>query len=168
MIVEGLQALRLLEVQVLYLSSGVLETLYRILILYGELVYWIIAVDSCGNSDSVGFELTPYELETEIIYDEITHVAEVNIVSTSSAGPFNYVWTNIFGDTISFDAITQNLCEGVYFATTTDIQNGCFSLDTIVVEFLLPFGIINLETTTILEDIELWGFAPYLISLGQW
>ena len=125
-------------------------------------VYWIIAIDSCGLSDSVGFELIPYELETEIIYDEITHVAEVNIVSTSSAGPFNYIWTNIFGDTISFDAITQNLCEGVYFATTTDVINGCFSLDTIVVEFLLPFGIINLETTTILEDIELWGFAPYL------
>ena len=140
-------------------STG--DTLQNIDSLWGT-VYWIIAVDSCGNSDSVGFELTPYELEIEIIYDEITHVAEVNIVSTSSAGPFNYVWTNIFGDTISFDAITQNLCEGVYFATTTDIINGCFSLDTIVVDFLLPFGIINLETTTILEDIELWGFAPYL------
>jgi len=140
-------------------STG--DTLQNLDNLWGT-IYWIIAVDSCGNSDSVGFELTPYELETEIIYDEITHMAEVNIVSTSSAGPFIYVWTNIFGDTISFDAITQNLCEGVYFATTTDIQNGCFSLDTIDVEFLLPFGIINLETTTVREDIELWGFAPYL------
>jgi len=140
-------------------STG--DTLQNLDYLWGT-IYWVIAVDSCGNSDSVGFELTPYELKTEIIYDEVTHMAEVNIISTSSAGPFIYVWTNIFGDTISFEAITQNLCEGVYFATTIDIQNGCFSLDTIVVEFLLPFGIVNLETTTILEDIELWGFAPYL------
>ena len=37
---------------------------------------WVIATDSCGNSDSLGFELLPYELETSILYNEIIHIAE--------------------------------------------------------------------------------------------
>ena len=124
-------------------------------------VYWVIATDSCGNSDSLGFELLPYELETSILYNEIIHIAEVEIASSSTVGPFSYFWTNIFSDTISSESTTEGLCEGVYFATTIDIENSCVSLDTIIITFDLPNGVLNLENTTVLVDSNLWGFAPY-------
>ena len=139
-------------------STG--ETTQTIDSLWGT-VYWIIATDSCGNTDSLGFELLAYELETSILYNEIIHIAEVEIGSSSTGGPFSYFWTNIFGDTISFESTTESLCEGVYFATTIDIDNGCVSLDTITIKFDLPNGVLNLETTTVLVDSNLWGFAPY-------
>ena len=139
-------------------STG--ETTQTIDSLWGT-VYWLIATDSCGNSDSIGFDLAPYELETSILYDDLIHIAEVEIGSSSTGGPFSYFWTNIFGDTISFESITLSLCEGVYFATTIDIENGCVSLDTIPITFDLPNGVLNLETTTVLVDSNLWGFAPY-------
>ena len=89
------------------------------------------------------------------------HIAQVEIESSSTGGPFSYFWTNVFGDTISLDSITQSLCEGMYFATTIDIENGCVSLDTILITFDLPNGVLNLETTTVLVDSNLWGFEPY-------
>ena len=46
-------------------STG--DTTSNIDSLFGD-IYWVIATDSCGNSDSVGYTVAPYFLETIIIH----------------------------------------------------------------------------------------------------
>jgi gliding motility-associated-like protein len=44
---------------------------------------------------------------------------------------------------------------------TTDLSNNCFEIDTFNVEYYLPLGILDITTTTVYPDSNLWGFEPY-------
>ena len=126
------------------------------------LTYWVVVTDSCGASASDTIYLNDYELNTIVYYDDSTHIAEVEIESTTSSGPFEYIWINILNDSIGNGQISPVLCEGTYFVITTDLSNNCSVTDTVLVEFSLPFlGIFDITTTTVYPDSNLWGFAPY-------
>ena len=48
-----------------------------------------------------------------------------------------------------------------YFVTTTDTHN-CESLDSVYAEFYLPLReIVDISTTTVYDDDDLWGAEPY-------
>ena len=126
-----------------------------------DLVYWVLVTDSCGASYVDTVFLEPYILEAEVIYDDLIHKAEVQIVESSSTGPFDYFWINIFGDTIGNNNSSPVLCEGTYFIKTYDISNDCYTTDTLLVEFDLPNGIIDINNTTVFDDSELWDLGPY-------
>ena len=123
--------------------------------------YWIIATDSCGNSDTAYFDLIPFELVTALFYDDVTHIGSVEVDYTSTGGPFSYEWTDVLGNVVSTDSITSNLCEGTYFVTTTDNTSNCSVTDTLVATYYLPNGIIDVSTTTVFPDVDLWGNSPY-------
>jgi gliding motility-associated-like protein len=129
---------------------------------------WVIATDSCGNTDSVGFNLIPYDLVTFANYNDSNHLSQVIVDSLSSGTSFNYEWFFIYDSTniVSTGAEVYNLCEGTYVVRTSDITNGCFSLDTLIVDWYLLSDIVNLEITTILPDSNLWGFGPYTYLWG--
>ena len=129
---------------------------------------WVIATDSCGNTDSVGFNLIPYDLVTSVNYNDTNHLSQVIVDSLSSGTSFSYEWYNIFDSTnvIATGSEVYNLCEGTYVVKTSDISNGCFSLDTLIVDWYLLGDIVNLNTTTVLPDSNLWGFGPYKYLWG--
>ena len=129
---------------------------------------WVIATDSCGNTDSVGFNLIPYDLVTFANYNDSNHLSQVIVDSLSSGTSFNYEWFFIYDSTniVATGAEVYNLCEGTYVVRTSDITNGCFSLDTLIVDWYLLSEIVNLEITTILPDSNLWGFGPYTYLWG--
>ena len=124
-------------------------------------ICWVLVSDSCGNTliDTIFFN--PFELVTTIIYDSITHVGLVEVDFTSTGGPFSYEWVDIIGNIISTDSITSNLCEGTYFLTTNDNTTNCSVNDTLIAAFYLPNGIVDVTTTTVLSDADLWGNPPY-------
>ena len=125
-----------------------------------ELTYWVVATDSCGASVSDTVYLNYYDLTTSVSYDDLTHNAQVDVESTS-LGPFEYIWLNIFGDSIGNGDISPVLCEGTYFVVTTDLSNECSNMDTVLVDFELPFGILDISTTTVFADSNLWDLGPY-------
>ena len=129
---------------------------------------WVIATDSCGNTDSVGFNLIAYDLVTFANYNDSNHLSHVIVDSLSSGTSFNYEWFFIYDSTniVATGAEVYNLCEGTYVVRTSDITNGCFSLDTLIVDWYLLSEIVNLEITTILPDSNLWGFGPYTYLWG--
>ena len=127
--------------------------------LFGNI--WVIAIDSCGNSDTVDFALLPFELVTALIYDNTTHISSIEIDFTSTGGPFSYEWVDIIGNVISSDSITSNLCEGTYFVTTSDNTTNCSVIDTLIATYYLPNGIVDEAITTVLPDSNLWGNPPY-------
>ena len=124
-------------------------------------ICWVLVSDSCGNTliDTIFFN--PFELVTTIIYDSITHIGLVEVDFTSTGGPFSYEWVDIIGNVISSDSITSNLCEGTYFVTTNDNKTNCSVDDTLIATFYLPNGIVDVTTTTVLFDADLWGNPPY-------
>ncbi|MEE2953562.1 MAG: gliding motility-associated C-terminal domain-containing protein [Bacteroidota bacterium] len=133
--------------------------------LWGE-NYWVIAIDSCGNKDSIAFSLESYELITALYYDNINYIASIEIDNTNSTGPFNFEWTYVTTGSIwtninnSGDS-AYSLCQGQYSVTTTDQSNGCTVTDILDVTYDLPNGIVNDTTVTVLADSSLWGQAPY-------
>tara|TARA_B100000214_G_scaffold243909_1_gene178835 strand:+ start:7370 stop:10270 length:2901 start_codon:yes stop_codon:yes gene_type:complete len=126
-----------------------------------ESTYWIVAIDSCGNYSSDTIYLNSYELNTDINYDSLEYIAEIQIQSTISLGPFEHEWLDIFGDSIGFGTISPVLCEGIYFVNTIDLSNNCDVTDTILVDFYIPLGIVDITNTTIYSDDNLWGYGPY-------
>ncbi|MDC3305960.1 gliding motility-associated C-terminal domain-containing protein [Flavobacteriales bacterium] len=144
-------------------STG--ETSQSISSLLGD-NYWVIATDSCGNSDTAYFNLSPFELVTALIYDNVMHIGSIEVDYTSTGGPFSYEWVDVVGNIVSTDYITSNLCEGTYFVTTTDITSNCSVTDTLVATYYLPNGIIDVSTTTVFPDVDLWGNPPYSYVWG--
>jgi len=124
-------------------------------------VYWVMITDSCGNTISDTFELHPYVLATSLYYDDSTHIGEVEIDTSSSVGLFTYQWTDILGNIISVNSVSSALCEGTYFVTTTDVTTDCSVIDTLEASFYLPNGIVDISTTTVFPDSNLWGNPPY-------
>ena len=124
-------------------------------------ICWVLVSDSCGNTliDTIFFN--PFELVTAIIYDSITHIGSVEVDFTSTGGPFSYEWIDIIGNVISTDSITSNLCEGTYFVTTNDNTTNCSVKDTLIATFYLPNGIVDVTTTTVFPESDLWGNPPY-------
>ena len=123
------------------------------------LTYWVVVTDANGcNVTSDTIHLNDYELNTAVYYDDSTHIAEVEIESTTSSGPFEYIWINILNDSIGNGQISPVLCEGTYFVITTDLSNNCSVTDTVLVDL---GDILDTATTTIYPDSNLWGFAPY-------
>ncbi|MAJ13190.1 MAG: hypothetical protein CMD09_04225 [Flavobacteriales bacterium] len=129
---------------------------------------WVIATDSCGNTDSVGFNLMPYDLVTSVNYNDTNHLSQVIVDSISSGSSFGYEWFFIYDSTniVATGAEVYNLCEGTYVIRTSDLSNGCFSEDTLIVNWYLLSDIVNLEITTVLPDSNLWGFGPYTYLWG--
>jgi gliding motility-associated-like protein len=136
------------------------ETLMSIDSLWGT-IYWVVVTDSCGNSASDTFEISPYLLETSVFYDDSTHIGDVEIDTCSSVGTFAYQWVDILGNVISNNNLTSHLCEGTYFVTTNDNTTDCSVIDTLIATYYLPNGIINEAITTVLPDSNLWGNPPY-------
>ncbi len=128
--------------------------------------YWVIAIDSCGNSDTVYFNLIPFELVTALYYDDVTHIGSVDVDVTSTGGSFSYEWTDVLDNIISIDSFTSNLCEGTYFVTTTDNTSNCSVIDTLLATYYLPNGIMDESTTTVFADADLWGASPYTYLWG--
>ena len=126
-----------------------------------ELKYWVIVTDSCGASVTDTIYLDYYELNTAVYYDDLTHTAEVVIESTTSSGPFEHVWLNIFNDSIDSGEISPVLCEGTYFVTTIDLSNNCSVTDKNLVTFFIHEGLVDITTITVYPDSILWGFPPY-------
>ena len=130
-------------------------------------VYWVIVTDSCGNSTTDTVYFDEYELFVEVYYDDSTHIVEVEIDSTTTSGPFEHIWYDesqgSLHDSIGYGPISPVLCEGTYFVVTTDVSNNCFVVDTFDVEFYLPLnGIVDITTTTVFPNSDLWGFDPYV------
>ena len=136
------------------------ETLTSIDSLLGT-IYWVVVIDSCGNSASDTFEISPYILETSVFYDDSIRVAEIKIDTSSSQGNFTYEWSDIIGNVISTESIISNLCEGTYFVSTNDNITNCSVIDTVIATFYLPNGIVDEDLTTVLPDSSLWGNSPY-------
>ena len=125
-------------------------------------IYWVVVIDSCGNSASDTFEIFPFILETSVFYNDSVHVGEIEIDTSSSLqGAFTYEWFDIIGNVISTDSIISNLCEGTYFVSTNDTTNNCSVIDTLIATFYLPNGIFDEASTTVLPDSNLWGSPPY-------
>jgi gliding motility-associated-like protein len=129
---------------------------------------WVIATDSCGNTDSVGFNLIPYELVTSANYNDTNHLSQVLVDSISTGTSFTYEWFFIYdmNTVVANGSEIYNLCQGTYVVRTTDISNGCISEDTLVVDFYTLLSIVDLETTTVYADSNLWGFGPYTYLWG--
>jgi gliding motility-associated-like protein len=126
-----------------------------------DVLYWVEVSDSCGLTVVDSIYLYSSSLNTIIDYDDISHVASIDTVITISNGPFAYIWSNTLNDSIGYGENSPKLCEGSYFVTTNDISNNCSVLDTILVEFDLPFGILDITTTTVYPDSGLWGSSSY-------
>ena len=127
---------------------------------------WVIATDSCGNTDSVGFNLIPYDLVTSVSYNDTNHISSVFIDPISSGSSFTYEWFDLNGGLVGDSSNEVNLCQGTYTVKTTDQSNGCFVEDTLVVEWYLLSNIVDLEITTVFADSLLWGFGPYKYLWG--
>lgn len=126
--------------------------------------HWVIATDSCGNTSMYEFTVIEYILETSIYHtNNPDNYAEVEVVNSTSGSPYTYQWfdenmNQIVGET---NPIIENLCQAWYFVTTTDANN-CESLDSVYAEFYLPLGgIVDISTTTVYDDDDLWGAEPY-------
>ncbi len=122
---------------------------------------WVVVSDYCESTDSIFFNFEQYELETSLYYDNITHYANIEIDFSTTLGPFTYSWNDISSNLISSNDQAGPLCEGTYFVTVTDMSNGCSITDTLIADFFIPNGIIDLSTTTVFSDFDLWGYAPY-------
>ena len=127
---------------------------------------WVIATDSCGNTDSVGFELLPYDLVTSVSYNDTNHISTVEVDPISTGSSFLHEWFDINGVLVASSSSVINLCQGTYVVKTTDQSNGCFVEDTLVVDWYLLADIVDLEKTTVYPDSLLWGFGPYSYLWG--
>ena len=127
---------------------------------------WVIATDSCGNTDSVGFDLLPYDLVTSVSYNDTNHISTVEIDPISTGSSFLHEWFDINGTLVATNSSVTNLCQGTYVVKTTDQSNGCFVEDTLVVDWYLLSDIVDLEKTTVYTDSLLWGFGPYTYLWG--
>ena len=106
-------------------------------------------------------------IETSVFYDDSTHVGSVEIDTCTSLGAFSFQWVDILGNVISssnslslFSSLS-NLCEGTYFITTIDESTNCSIIDTLIVTYYLPNGILDETITTVFPDSNLWGNPPY-------
>ena len=128
---------------------------------------WVIATDSCGNTDSIGFNLPPYDLVTSVLYNDTNHTSIVEVDPISTGTSFLYEWFDINGILVSSNSsVVINLCQGTYTVKTTDQSNGCFVEDTLIVDWYLLADIVDLEKTTVYPDSLLWGFGPYSYLWG--
>ena len=126
-----------------------------------EGIYWVVVTDSCGNSASDTFEILPYLLNASVFHDDTIYVGQVEIDTCSSIGTFSYQWVDILGNVISNNEFSSQLCEGTYFITTVDEFTSCSVIDTLIVTFDLPNGILDTIITTVFSDSNLWGNPPY-------
>ena len=128
---------------------------------------WVIATDSCGNTDSIGFNLPPYDLVTSVLYNDTNHTSIVEVDPISTGTSFLYEWFDVNGVLVSSNSSEViNLCQGTYTVKTTDQSNGCFVEDTLIVDWYLLGDIVDLEKTTVYPDSLLWGFGPYSYLWG--
>ena len=97
----------------------------------------------------------------QILFDDFSHIGEVEIELATTSGPFLFEWKNSLYEVISLSSNTGILCEGTYFVSVLDVSNDCLVEDTLVASFNLPFGIIDSTTTTVFPDSLLWGVSPY-------
>ena len=131
-----------------------------------EANYWVIATDSCGNSDTAYFDLIPSNFSTVLTYDSVTHIGSV--IVTPIGGSFSYEWTDAGFNIISTNSVTS-LCRGTYYVTTTDNTSNCSVIDTLEANGY-PNGIndiIDISTTTVLPDDSLWGASSYTYLWGN-
>tara|TARA_Y100000385_G_scaffold112047_1_gene116236 strand:- start:2034 stop:5165 length:3132 start_codon:yes stop_codon:yes gene_type:complete len=129
---------------------------------------WVIVTDSCGDTTTYYFEVEAYILETIVSYfnedngnPQTLAVVEVDSIN-SGTSPFFYQWYDedmgsILGET---DNSIDTLCEGWYYCITTD-DNNCKDTVGVEVVFNLPNDLVDISTTTVYEDVLLWGSEGY-------
>ena len=126
--------------------------------------HWVLVTDSCGDTSMYEFTVIEYLLETSVYHTNTPdNYAEVEVINSTVGPPFTYHWYDenmdqIVGET---NLIIEDLCEAWYFVTTTDANN-CEVLDSVYAELYFPLGgIVDISTTTVYEDSDLWGAGPY-------
>ena len=124
--------------------------------------HWVLVTDSCGDTSMYEFTVIVPILETSIYHtNNPDNYAELEVIN--GEGPYSYQWyddnmNEILGETSS---IIEDLCEAWYFVSTTDANN-CEVLDSVYAELYFPLGnIVDLSTTTVHNDNDLWGAEPY-------
>ncbi|MAO71363.1 MAG: hypothetical protein CMD02_02500 [Flavobacteriales bacterium] len=126
--------------------------------------HWVLVTDSCGDTSMYEFTVIDYILETSIYHtNNPQNFAEVEVVNSTVGPPFNYQWYDENMDQIAGETnpLIEDLCEAWYFVTTTDVNN-CEVLDSVYAELYFPLGgIVDISTTTVYEDSDLWGSGPY-------
>lgn len=129
---------------------------------------WVLVTDSCGDTTTYYFEVEAYILETIVSYFNEDNgnpqtLAEVDTCCNSNNGaPYSYQWYDVDMDSIigEINSTIDTLCEGWYYCITTDI-NGCKDTVGVEVNFYLPDGLVDISTTTVYEDVLLWGSEGY-------
>ena len=86
----------------------------------------VVAEDACGQIDSSNLYITPFVLETSVVYDDSSRLAFINIDNASNGGPFDYLWSNLREDSLFLDSFLYvNPCEKIYYITTINSINTC-------------------------------------------
>jgi len=127
---------------------------------------WVIVTDSCGDIVTDTFVVESYILETDVYhYNNPDNFAEVEVINSSApvGSTFTYQWYDedmvIISGEINF--VIEDLCQAWYFVTTTDANN-CEVTDSVFAELYFPMGgIVDVVTTTVYDDNDLWGAQPY-------
>ncbi|MBT6808892.1 MAG: hypothetical protein HOA52_05340, partial [Flavobacteriales bacterium] len=129
-----------------------------------EGIQWVIVTDSCGDIVTDTFVVESYILETDVYhYNNPDNFAEVETSPSNDGPPYSYQWYDenmnlIIGETGS---IIEDLCPTWYYCITTDANN-CEVTDSIFAELYFPMGgIVDVATTTVYDDNDLWGAQPY-------
>ena len=126
--------------------------------------HWVFVTDSCGDTTMYEFTVIDYILETSVYHtNNPENYAEVEVENSTIGPPFSYQWYDENIDLIAgeINPVIEDLCEGWYFVTITDANN-CEVLDSVYADLYFPLGgIVDISTTTVYEDSDLWGAGPY-------
>ncbi len=135
-----------------------------------EGIYTVFVTDALGVIVIDTIYINSYELITEVNFDDLTHTAEVEIESTTSFGPFGYVWLDTLYNHSnlrfpSYDSISPFLCgKNVYFVTVIDSSNSCSVTNIFEVpKDIFPLGVISLNSSSVdtANLANIWGNPPY-------
>ena len=133
-------------------------------------VYTVVVRDSSNIFVIDTISINEYEINANITYDTLSHLALVEIVNTNFSGPFTYEWIDtLYNHTNlrfpSFDSVSPFLCGGnIYFVKITDESNNCTVIKSVEVpkdniyDEILDIASTQIDTSNL---INLWGTPPY-------
>ena len=99
---------------------------------------WVIATDSCGNTDSVGFDLLPYDLVTSVSYNDTNHISTVEIDPISLKSRFKVIgsdyWSNDekFAESISSFGVNGICGSGIIEVIAEMYLQGVLASDGVI------------------------------------
>ena len=126
--------------------------------------HWVLVTDSCGDTAMHNFTVNEYVLQTSIYFtNNPLNYAEIEVDNSTAGPPFTYQWYDENMDPIvgENNSVLNNLCPTWYYVITND-ENNCQVKDSVLAEIYLPLGnIVDISTTTVYDDSNLWGAEPY-------